>query len=299
MTQASPDDRKAPNQARDSAHAPPWLWLPLLVLMGLVDPIFGVAVKLIDLVWRPRLPSRADTPLRRRRGLTLVLGGIEGPSIYNHQIVCGILRSGYRGSVVRFDWNAGIPFWRSLVNLVSRRHHDTQARRLIEDIRQYRREHPRAPVNLVAQSGGCWIVLRALERLPEEASVYTAVLLAAAVSRGHDVRPAAARCTCALVSIRSFGDFFFLGLGTLLLGTSDRAFAPAAGLIGWRRSAPNFCDWRWRPAWLEYGYAGNHTTSGAPRFLAAVIAPHLGRLTGPPPPKPPESDDRRPHPPLP
>ncbi len=264
--------------------------------MGLIDPLFGVAVKLIDLAWRPRLPRRADTPRRRRRGLTLVLGGIEGPSIYNQQIVCGILRSGYRGSVVRFDWNAGIPFWRSLVNLVSRRHHARQSRRLVEDICRYQRQHPRAPVNLVSQSGGCWIVLGGLESLPREASVHTAVLLAPAVSRGHDVRPAAARCTCALISIRSLGDFFFLGLGTLLLGTSDRVFAPAAGLVGWRDSAANFCDWRWRPGWIQHGYTGNHTTSGAPRFLAEVIAPHLGQHAHLQRAKAPETHDPRPRP---
>jgi len=263
----------------------------IAILSGLVDPLWGVAVKVAGIFWRQPPPKLTDTPRRRRRGLTLVLGGIEGRSKYNLDMVRGILRSGYRGSVVRFDWNHGIPFWRSLVNLMSRRHHEKQAADVLEYIRHFKQEHPAAPVCMVAQSGGCWIGIRVLERLPKDVRVATAVLLAPAISPGYDVGPAAARCDAELISVGSLGDFFFLGLGTTLLGTSDRKWTPSAGFIGWHHRPPRFVELRWHPSWCRLGYFGNHTTTSAPAFVAAVVGPRLpwqpGRLAPSPQAQPP------------
>ena len=247
----------------------------IAILSGIIDPLWGVFIKIVGILWRPPLPKLADTPRRRRRGLTLILGGIEGKSKYNLDMVRGILRSGYRGSVVRFDWNHGVPFWRSLVNLMSRRHHEQQSAAVAEVIRDYKREHPDAPVCMVAQSGGCWIVVRVLERLPKGIRVATAVLLAPAISPGYDIQAAAARCDCELISIGSLGDFFFLGLGTMLLGTSDRVFTPSAGLVGWHHRPTGFVELRWHPSWCRVGYFGNHTTTSSPTFVAAVVGPRL------------------------
>lgn len=254
----------------------------IAILSGIVDPLWGVFIKIVGIFWRPPLPKLADTPRRRRRGLTLVLGGIEGKSKYNLDMVRGILRSGYRGSVVRFDWNDGVPFWRSLVNLMSRRHHEQQSAKVAEYIRNFKGEHPDAPVCMVAQSGGCWIVVRALERLPKGIRVATAVLLAPSISPGYDIRAAAARCECELISIGSLGDFFFLGLGTMLLGTSDRVSTPSAGFIGWHHRPPGFAELRWHPRWCRLGYFGNHTTTSSPAFVSAVVGPRLPWRAGNP-----------------
>ncbi|MCG8405503.1 MAG: hypothetical protein MI923_09935 [Phycisphaerales bacterium] len=247
----------------------------LLILGGILDPLYGLVIKIVDLVWRPRLPRLSDTARRRQRGLTLILGGIEGPSLYNYQIVCGLLRSGYRGSVVRFDWNDGVPFWRSLVNLMSGKHHKHQALLVVDYILRYKHEHPDAPVCLIAQSGGCWITVRALEALPPKTNVETAVLLAPAISPAYDIKGATAKCASGLISVGSAGDFFFLGLGTLLLGTSDRHFTPSAGFVGWHYVTEGFVEARWHPRWIKHGYVGNHTSSSAIGFIASVIGPRL------------------------
>lgn len=260
-----------------ATHRHSFLAIFVLIVAGVLDPLWGLLVRVTDWFCRPALPARADTPRRRRRGLTLVLGGIEGPSRFNVQMVRGILRSGYRGSVVRFDWSLGPPIWRSWVNLTNTRHHARQADRLVESIGRYRAEYPGAPVSLVAQSGGCWIAVRALERLPETIRADTVVLLAPSISPGYDLRAAAGRCDGALVSVGSAGDVFFLGLGTLLLGTSDRVFSPSAGLVGWRRRVPRLVEMRWRWAWVRFGYFGNHTTSAAPGFVEVVVGPLLRR----------------------
>jgi pimeloyl-ACP methyl ester carboxylesterase len=186
----------------------------------------------------------------------------------------GLLRGRYRGAVTRFDWNAGIFGVRSAVNLMSRRHHERQSNLLARTISEHVQAH-HSPVSLLAQSGGCFIVLRALEKLPAEIRVHTAVLLAPSVSPGYDLSTATRKCTNKLVSFGSLGDAIFLGLATLLLGTSDRVFSPSAGFVGWHANLPGFIECRWHPLWLRYGYWGNHISTSSPRFIADVVTPML------------------------
>lgn len=252
----------------------PW-WLLFLVFAGIVDPICGLACKLSLIFWRAGLPPRCNSPRRMRRGLVLVLGGIEGPSPYNRSMALGILSSRYRGAVVRLDWNDGIPFWRSIVNLMWPPHQEQQVARIVEFLSAYRRAHPDAPVHIMSQSGGTWITLRVLESLPLDFRVRSAVLIAPSVSPGYDIRAAADRCEHSLISVGSAGDYFFLGLGTTFFGTSDRKFTPSAGLLGWHYQHSRFIDARWHPNWLRWGYLGNHTTSTSTQFVRRVLVPQL------------------------
>lgn len=257
--------------SRQPAYSP--LWLIYLLLAGLFDPIYGIYGKLMSIVRPGRLSPRADTPARRRRGLTLILGGIEGPSPYNLAMARGVLRSRYRGAVVRVAWNDGVPVWRSLVNLMWPPHQERQVALIVAQVCAYRREHPAAPICIVAQSGGCWIALRVLESLPPGVRLRTVALIAPSVSPGYDIRAAAERCESRLVSFGSAGDFFFLGLGTILFGTSDRVFSPSAGLVGWHHQHERFVEIRWHPVWLRLGNLGNHTSSAAEHFIARVVCP--------------------------
>jgi pimeloyl-ACP methyl ester carboxylesterase len=251
------------------------LWLIWLVFSGIIDPFYGIYCKLASIVWAAKVPAGANTPARRRRGLTIILGGIEGPSAYNLNMARGILKSRYRGAVVRIDWNGGIPFMRSLVNLIHTRHHERQAEAIVNFIRAYRQEHPATPIHIVAQSGGCWLTVRTLELLPDNIRIQTAVLIAPSMSPAYDMSRAANKCDDALISFGSAGDYFFLGMGTFLFGTSDRVFTPSSGLLGWHHQHPKFVDARWHPAWLRLGNLGNHTTSAATLFMQHVVAPRL------------------------
>ncbi len=260
-----------------AAHPYPLFLNAVAVLGGIIDPLAGVFTTLLRIFWRSRLPSRADTPQRRRRGLTLILGGIEGPSRYAANMACGLLKSGYRGSVVVFPWNKRgarqIPLLHVFRNLMNRRHHERWSGRLVQTILDYRSEHLKAPVNLLAQSGGCWVTLRALEKLPDGVTVRSVVWLAPSISPDRDITNAAARCQNGLVSIGGPGDFFFLGVGTLLLGTSDRVFTPSAGWIGWHHPPQGFRECRWHPEWFKFGYLGNHTSTSSRQFIEKVVAP--------------------------
>ena len=246
------------------------------ILSGLVDPLIGVYAEIVSIFFNPKVPLGADTPRRRSRGLTFILGGIEGPSPYNRAMACAVLESGYRGAVRRIDWNAGIPLIRSLINLMSRRHQKRFAEEVARQIIEHQRKHPHAPVCLIAQSGGALVVVRALELLPPDTKVHTAVLLAPSISPAYDISVAASKCTHGLVSVGGPGDYMFLGVGTTLFGSSDRIFGPSAGWVGWHHHGrPDFQELRWHPAWLRFGYLGNHTTTSSRAFLANVIAPRF------------------------
>ena len=85
---------------------------------------------------------------------------------------------------------------------------------------------------------------------------------------GYNLAPAmeAVNRCYALVSRR---DFVVLGLGTRLLGTTDRRFESAAGRVGFR--VPNRLDpheqeayariqeLHWSPTFREFGHYGGHT----------------------------------------
>ena len=242
-------------------------------LAGLLDPLQGVLAGIPGWAMGVGRTDGWDTPQRRSRGLAIILGGIEGPSIHQRRMATGLLRGGWPGAVVVHPWNDGVPLWRCFTNLMSTAHQDRQADDLAALIRRHQRMHAGTRVCLLAQSGGCLVAVRALERLGESEQIHAAVLLAAAMSRGYDLSRAAANCAAGLFSIRGPADWFLLGLGTLLLGTSDRRFEAAAGWRGFRTIPAGFREITWRREWVRLGYLGNHISSGSPAFVAAVVAP--------------------------
>jgi len=252
-----------------------FIWLLFAWLMGVLEPFFCAISTWPGMIFGVGPTLRWDTTRRRRRGLVVVLGGVEGPSLYARAMATGILKSGWRGAVVVYEWNAGPPIVRALKNLMNREHQERCAGELVRMIRGHRTRHGNTRVALLAQSGGCWIVVRALEHLGAAEAIDRAVLLAPAISPGHDPTRAAMGCREGMASVGGPGDLFFLGLGTSVFGTSDRHFGPSCGLTGWRTSPPGFDDVSWRPAWVRFAYVGNHVSTVSPIFIRRVIAPWL------------------------
>lgn len=256
-----------------SASALAWRWRLFALASALLDPILGLLACVPNVLAGVGDESRWCSPRRLRRGLIIILGGIEGPSIYQRRMAHGLLLGGWRGAVRVQRWNRGAVMGRQFVNLMSRAHHERESDAVVNLIRAHRRNHPDTPVGLLSLSGGCWIAVRALEKLAPRESIDRAVLLAAAISPVHDLSRAASGCRRGLTSVRGHGDAFYLGLGTSLLGTSDRRFGPSGGWLGWRHTPANVTEMAWRPQFIRLGYLGNHTSAAAQRFIAAEIAP--------------------------
>src|SRR5205807_5852483 len=113
------------------------------------------------------------------------------------------------------------------------KHMRAQGQRLAELIVEHRQTHPETPIYLVAHSAGTGVVLTAAEWLPPDV-VERIVLLAPAVSADHDLRAALAAARRGVDVFYSKADWWYLGMGVTVIGTSDRHWDPAAGRIGFR-----------------------------------------------------------------
>jgi hypothetical protein len=240
----------------------------LALLFSPFDLVLGALGAILQVSYSARHDGRWATPRRSKRGLIVILGGIEGPSIYQRLMAGGLLRGGWRGAICVYRWNRGWPGIRVLQNLMSRAHHERESDAVRDLINAYRTDYPQAPVGILALSGGCWIAVRALEKLDPTDKVHAAVLLAPAISRHADLTRAASACATGLTLIRSPGDVLLLGIGTCLLGTSDRRLGPGCGLVGGHGDTAGVHDVVWRPAWVRWGYVGTHVTVASPCFIA-------------------------------
>lgn len=217
---------------------------------------------------------------RRSEGLTLILPGIEGESLLNHDVVFGLVDAGVPGAIEIDDWTSGHPAL-GLWHLWDRRRHQREARRIAERIVEQYRQHPEAPIHLIGHSGGGAMVVLVLAALPETVRVTTATLLNAAVSRSHDLTQALTRLERGLWNFSAVGDWFFVTLGTLVCRSLDGVHTVCAG--AWGFTSPDQSSgswsglherpWSWRDA--GRGHGGGHFGCTNRLFVGECVAPIL------------------------
>jgi hypothetical protein len=104
------------------------------------------------------------------------------------------------------------------------------------------------------------------------------------VSAGYDLRPALRCCRGSVEVFYSQRDRWQLGLGTGLIGTTDRRRDDAAGRVGFRvcppcpADAPLYSRLRqhpWDPAVAWTGNLGGHSDPYQPQYLRAYVLPLL------------------------
>lgn len=255
------------------------LWIlggAIAIPAALLDPWIGFifALPFERLILHHR--GRWATPRRRRRGLALVLTGIEGPSVAFEWIAAGLHRAGWRGAIALFPWNDGLPLWRCGVNLMNAERQQLWAERLCQTLNSEAQSGRCSPIHVIAVSGGTGIVARALQ-LPTwpPSLVHHVIWLAPSVSPGIPLPDLNRSGKTHLTIFESCFDLVMLGFFTTLLGTSDRRFRPALGLCGRPTKSAAITELRWRPAWIHFGHLGGHCTCVTPAFVRNAVAPVL------------------------
>jgi pimeloyl-ACP methyl ester carboxylesterase len=225
----------------------------------------------------------SQTTERLNLGKVFILPGIEGTSYWNRSTRQGLLEAGVPYALEIFEWTTG---WRplSLYHLRSRKLHQSSSSRLVDRIAAYREEYPNRPVYLVGHSGGAGLSMLTLSRLPAELTVTGAVLLSAAISPYYDAVSALQRTQRGIWNFRSWGDFFFLGLGTSVMGTIDGRHTPSAGMIGFseeihravqQAQLPPLREMPYRWEYVKHFHFSGHFGYVLSPFAKSVIAPIL------------------------
>ena len=84
-------------------------------------------------------------------------------------------------------------------------------------------------------------------------------------------------------------DWFFLGIGTCLLGSCDRRFGPAAGMVGFKHPAAGpyrkLHTLRWHPRYARQGWIGGHLSQASPWFVSRTIADSIRQAEASAPPE--------------
>ena len=223
------------------------------------------------------------TDERLDKGLVLVLTGIEGHSRLNRAIRNGLIDGGVPCAVEIVDWTVG-GYFTFPYNLRAEKRNRAKAAQIAARIEAYQASHPGRPVTLVGHSGGAAMAAFVAEALSVGAAVDGVVMLAAALSPSYRLEAALAHSRCGIVSYTSAYDWFFLGAGTLIFGTSDGRHGQAAGRVGFEPPPgggryEGLYQVAWQAEMIRKWHLGGHTTSAAAPYVAAYVAPVVMRET--------------------
>ena len=223
------------------------------------------------------------TDERLDRGLVLVLTGIEGRSRLNRAIRRGLADGGVDCAIEIVDWTAAgyltFPY-----NLRAEGRNRAKAAEIADRIERYATSHPPRPVTLVGHSGGAAMAAFVAESLGDGVQVDGIVMLAAALSPGYRLDKALAHSRRGIVNYYSKYDWWFLGVGTFVFGTSDGRHGQAAGRVGFQPPTQGGAydklhQVAWHAGMLRKRHLGGHLTSSAAPYVADYVAPVVNRNT--------------------
>jgi hypothetical protein len=207
------------------------------------------------------------------------LPGIGGRPLFDVNWVKALGAGGVADHLEVYDWMK--PYsWIGALRAYD--HNRAEAKVIARKIFQKLAADPQANIILTSWSGGCQVVIWALEDLPAEAKVQSVVMIAPAISPTYDLSRALAHVRGSLFACTSPGDWFVLGWGTSLFGTSDGVKTNAAGMVGF--TTPKGADaeqykklvqLRYAAGWLKYGNLGGHNGGISADFARQILAPKL------------------------
>lgn len=264
---------------KDSGHID--VISPRLRWFGTTAAVMAVGFGLFGCGGRP---ARFKSPARMDQGYTIILPGIEGTSYLNADVAKGLVEGGMPGSIEVYDWTVSVLLFP--VNLRYYWRNRDEARTVAQKIVSYQDRYPGRPVHLIGHSGGGGIAIMALEELPPDRQITSALLLAPAVAPDYDLRRALRRTQCGIWNYYSPYDVGFLGAGTTLMGTIDGHHTSAAGAVGFILPmgldeedkavyGEKLHQQRYSRKMAESGHHGGHTGWANRKFVKEWLAPVL------------------------
>ncbi len=205
---------------------------------GRTPVLAGLAMLCITAGCSQTMPDRE---IRMTRSYLYYLDGAGGGrplSNWSGGVRQGLLDAGYNGAGEMFSWNTGLGVVADQDASVEYKRQ--KAAELAQQIQQYTREHPGAPVTLMGLSAGTAVAVFTLETLPVNCPVNNVVLLGASISATHDLTQALQRVSNRMYVFTSEKDAVLAFL-VPSAGTADREQGvPSAGLYGFpaRRRPP-------------------------------------------------------------
>lgn len=230
--------------------------------------------------------SQNDPPKPLPPGSTFLLHlpGVAGDTVFDRSWMGALQHGGVADRVELYDWTCRDP---GIDALQAYSRNWREAGRIAQLISNRVAADPTGHVILTAESGGAALAVWALERLPRKVRVDQVLLVQPAISPVYDLSPALKHVKRNIYYTSSPGDWFVLGLGTRVFGTSDGQNSEAAGYVGFRQPSTasahlyqRLIQLRYDPAWMRWGDFGSHTGAMSTAFAYHVLAP---LLTGSPP----------------
>jgi pimeloyl-ACP methyl ester carboxylesterase len=227
----------------------------------------------------PRLSSS-----ELNEGYTLLLPGVLGHAPWDNNVASGLAEAGVPGAIEVDDWTAGPFLW--TYNTVDRDFHLAQGKKIAAKIVDYQNRYPGRPVHVIGHSGGAAAAIRALEQLPPERKVTSAVLLAPGVPADYDLRLAMSHTQAGIHNFYSPYDVLLSALYLPARATRTEGDGSAAGTIGFHPPAGiAAAEQAWYESKLrqhpfesgmfEDGHLGDHFGWTNPTVVANWIAPVL------------------------
>lgn len=234
--------------------------------------------------------TRFTTDERMDRGVVYILPGIEGEGMLNHELREGLDQAGLPYALPIHNWGRPIPVAGVVLNQVDILGNRLAAQELAKKVVKYQDAHPGAPVFLVGHSGGGGIAVMAAEALPEGRQVDGLILLNVSLDANYDLTKALAHTRRGIANFWSPGDVAFLVVGTTVMGNVDGARGPAAGAIGFQRTAElgpqlaKLYQVRWHESMSNVGHTGGHFSATNQDFARRWVAPWILAKSWTPPP---------------
>lgn len=163
----------------------------------------------------------------------------------------------------------------SLGNLRAYERNLKTAQILADELTPFRRENPKAIIDIVGVSGGGAMALFVLQALPEDVTINRLILIAPAISFDYPVESTVMPHVSEFVINFASPMDLQVGWGTRLFGTMDRRNVKSAGYSGFASEHPNLLQIRWNKSMIRQGHRGNHLGYYSSAWLRKYVLPAL------------------------